>query len=29
MNFLGIDIDSVAMEARIDPTCLSETIFPT
>ena len=27
MNFLGIDIDSVAMEARINPTCLSETVF--
>ena len=26
-NFLGIDIDSVAIEAQIDPTCLSETIF--
>ena len=26
MNFLGIDIDSVAMEARIDPTHLSKTI---
>ena len=25
-NFLGIDIDSVAMEAQIDPTHLSETI---
>ena len=25
-NFLGIDIDSVAMEARIDPTHLSKTI---
>ena len=25
-NFLRIDIDSVAMEARIDPTHLSETI---
>ena len=26
MNFLGIDINSVAVEARIDPTHLSETI---
>ena len=25
-TFLGIDSDSVAMEAWIDPTCLSETI---
>ena len=25
-NFLGVDIDSVAMEARIDSTCLSQTI---
>ena len=25
-NFLGIDIDSIAMEAQIDPTHLSETI---
>ena len=25
-NFLGVDIDSVAMEAQIDPTHLSETI---
>ena len=25
-NFLGVDIDSVAMEARIDSTHLSETI---
>ena len=25
-NFLGTDINSVAMEAQIDPTCLSKTI---
>ena len=25
-NFLRVDIDSVTMEARIDPSCLSETI---
>ena len=25
-NFLGVDIDSVGVEAWIDPTCLSETI---
>ena len=25
-NFLGVDINAVTMEARIDPSCLSETI---
>ena len=26
-NFLGVDIDSVTMEARINSVCLSKTIF--
>ena len=25
-NFLGVDIDSVAIEVRVDPACLSKTI---